>query len=232
MTENKNDGHDHFLRDESVTGNPRRESRASQLGELGDSICTLVGNARSGCNDSRNELMQQLRNYMRIVAASRMNSKFQSKFGESDVVQQSIAIAIEKFSDFRGGSEKELFAWVSQILRNEMLQQQRALMSGKRNLLREKPIEGENHSSTLRFGLADSQHTPQTNAIREEQVQSIESAIQKLPEDHQTVIRLRNLQQLSFSEIGLQMNRSENAATKLWYRALVQLRQALEKDNG
>lgn len=199
-----------------------------QLGVLGDSICTLVGQMRNGCSDSREELMQQLRSYMRVFAASRMNNKFQSKFGESDVVQQSIAVAIEKFDDFRGESEGELFAWVAQILRNEMSMQQRALLSHKRDLFREQLIETETGSGTFQIGVVDNRYTPQTNAIRNEQVVALASAMAKLPDDYREVIQLRNQEQLSFAKIGERMNRSENAVTKLWYRALIHLKRELE----
>lgn len=168
---------------------------------------------------------------MQIVSASKVNPKFQAKFGQSDVVQQSIAVAIEKFDDFRGHSEGELFTWVKQILRNEMLQQQRALLSDKRNMFREQPINVETQSGNYQLGVTDPQHTPKTNALRKEQAKAVEAAINKLPVDYRDVIRLRNQEQHSFAEIGRQMDRSENAVTKLWYRALIQLRSELEDDD-
>ena len=195
---------------------------------LGDSICSLMEKTRTGCSDAKSDLLQQLRSYLAIVASSRMNSKFQAKFDESDVVQQSIAVALQKFDDFRGRTEGELFVWAKTILKNEILQQQRAFLADKRNLFREQQIQHSDNSSSIQFGIEDNQLTPKTDAIQREQSDAVENAILQLPDEYQTVIRLRNSQQLTFAEIGKKLNKSENATTKLWFRALVRLRKELE----
>ena len=195
---------------------------------LGDSICSLMERTRSGCSNAKSDLLRQLGSYLAIVASSRMNPRFQAKFGESDVVQQSIAVALQKFDDFRGRTRSELFVWAKTILKNEILQQQRAFLADKRNMFREQQIQHSGNSSSIRFGIEDNKLTPKTNAIQREQSTAVENAILQLPDEYQTVIRLRNFQQLTFAEIGKKLNKSENAATKLWFRALVRLRRELE----
>ena len=69
--------------------------------------------------------------------------------------------------------------------------------------------------------------TPGTAAARKEQLALVASCLAKLPEDYQTVIRLRQWDQLPFREIARQMNRSEDACQKLWQRAITALKQAL-----
>lgn len=191
--------------------------------ELADSICLLVQSAREGCLKSQAKVMEQLGKYMAVIAAQKMNTAFQAKFGESDVVQQSIAVAIGKLDDFRGTSQGELFAWVRSIIHTQFLQNQRALLADKRNLFRERSIEPASSVRTLP-GIADRFATPGTHAIRLEYAAAVEKALNQLSEEHQTVIRLRNWDQLSFPEIADRMNRSPNAVTKLWYRALIDLR--------
>jgi RNA polymerase sigma-70 factor (ECF subfamily) len=221
---------DGAIRDEasSVESSIARSQCETDRDDLGESICTLINLARDGCGKSRGELLGKLRSYLSLVAYSNMNSKFQGKFGESDVVQQSIVIAMEKFGDFRGQTEGELLGWANRILRNEILQQQRALLSDKRNLFREKSLEDSGRSESFQIGVADHRLTPKTNAIAREQTLAIENAIGRLPKDYQEIIRLRNSEQLPFAEIGQRMNKSDNAVTKLWFRALVHLRKELE----
>lgn len=205
------------------------ESAERDEAALGDSICALIGQSQEGCSDSRDELLLQLKTYMEVIVKSRMNPKFQAKFGKSDIVQYSMAVAIEKFDDFQGHTKGELLNWVKAILENEIRQQQRALTAQKRDVFREQALDFKTHSGThLQMGVADRNWTPRTNAIQKEQAAAVESAIDSLPAEYQEVIRLRNQEQLPFSEIGQRMNRTENAATKLWYRALVQLRNKLE----
>lgn len=195
---------------------------------LEDSICSLVDSARNGCEKSQADLIKHLQSYMALVATKKMNPKFQAKFGESDIVQQSIAVAIEKFPDFGGSSKGELFAWVKAILQNQLLQNQRALLSDKRDMFREQRIQSTPSGHVLP-GFVDRYATPGSEAIRQEHTTCVEAALQNLPEEYRTVIRLRNWEQLSFPEIGKRMNRTANAATKLWYRALIELRKSLSQ---
>lgn len=203
--------------------------------ELGDSVCSLIVQAREGCQHSRNELVAQLRSYMALVARRKKDPAFQAKFGESDVVQQSILVASEKFEQFRGTTEQELRAWVNQILKNEFAQHQRALRAEKRDLFREQPIENATPDDTAKLPhvqLVDRQPTPGTGALQKENSEALERAMERLPAEYRKVIQLRNWEGKSFPEIGSLMNRSGNAVTKLWYRALIQLRRLLEEADG
>ena len=54
------------------------------------------------------------------------------------------------------------------------------------------------------------------------------NALQQLPQDYREVIVLRQLEELPFAEVARHMQRSAEAARKLWIRALAALRRALE----
>ncbi|MEM7456701.1 MAG: sigma-70 family RNA polymerase sigma factor [Planctomycetota bacterium] len=192
-----------------------------------DSIGLLIDRARTGCDSSREKLLDQLSSFMAHMAASRMNPAFQAKFGESDVVQQTLAVAIEKFEDFRGKSEGELLAWIKQILRNQILMNQRSLTSHKRDMFREQPIISPDSSIQPTHFPVDRHATPGTEAVRNEYSVAVRDALKLLPEDYRQVIQFRNWDKLSFPEIARRMNRSANAVTKLWYRALIELRKKL-----
>ena len=56
----------------------------------------------------------------------------------------------------------------------------------------------------------------------------LERALERLPEDYRQVIVLRYREGRSFDEIGKQMNRSADAAGKLWSRAMERLREECE----
>jgi RNA polymerase sigma factor (sigma-70 family) len=64
-------------------------------------------------------------------------------------------------------------------------------------------------------------------AVRREQSVLLAEALDNLPPDYREVIILRNLQGLSFPEVAQRMSRSVDSVTKLWARALVQLRRHL-----
>jgi RNA polymerase sigma-70 factor (ECF subfamily) len=64
--------------------------------------------------------------------------------------------------------------------------------------------------------------------MEQEQTEALQRALLKLPPDYRRVILLYNQEQLPFEEIGRLMNRSANAAEKLWARAVLRLEQVLE----
>lgn len=63
--------------------------------------------------------------------------------------------------------------------------------------------------------------------MRRENAALLADVLHRLPEDYQTVLRLRYWDGLTFTQIGAQLGRSAEAARKLWYRAVVMLQTEL-----
>ena len=208
-------------------------SNHEERSAIGDSICGLIQQARGGSTDARNQLLAQLRTYIALVAQRQKTPELQAKFGHSDLVQESMAMAVQKFDQFEGSCEAELLAWVKAILENEIKQARRSFRSDKRDVFRELPIHkqtiNQNESAHAPLQIPDRELTPRTFALQNEQELRIQAALNSLEEEHRQVIELRNWEKLSFRDIGQRMNRSENAANKLWYRALIALRKAMER---
>ena len=67
--------------------------------------------------------------------------------------------------------------------------------------------------------------------MRREQAVLLADALACLPADYREVFILRNLEQIPVDEIAVRMDRSPNAIRKLWGRAMVSLKQALEESS-
>jgi RNA polymerase sigma factor (sigma-70 family) len=65
-----------------------------------------------------------------------------------------------------------------------------------------------------------SQSTPSGHAMASEEQAQLEMALMQLPARYEQVIRLRNELKLSFSEVGIALGCSDDAAQKLWTRAI------------
>ena len=63
-----------------------------------------------------------------------------------------------------------------------------------------------------------------------ETFQHVHRALETLSEDHQSVIRLRYLEERDVAEVAAIMERSENAVRILYCRALKALKKALPDD--
>jgi RNA polymerase sigma-70 factor (ECF subfamily) len=55
-----------------------------------------------------------------------------------------------------------------------------------------------------------------------------DATLGKLPNDYREVIILRQLEDLSFADVALRMQRSEDSVKNLWVRALARMRLAME----
>ncbi len=194
------------------------------------SLSALIRQSQAGCGKSQNELFRQLQAYLAYVADTNVEAPLRRKLSPSDVVQQSFVRAVEQLPDYRGNTSLEFKGWLRQILINEIRQGRRVLAADKRDVRREMPLGGEASDQQPRE-LIDRYSTPAALALADEQAAAVRRILQRLPENYQTVIRLRNWEELSFEVIGARMNLSTSGAAKVWYRALVAVRQLYQQEH-
>jgi len=188
--------------------------------------------ARGADEVARGELLESCRRYLLAIAQSEMNKNLRAKVGSSDIVQETIIKAHAKFNTFRGGTKEELLGWLRQILLNDLADTRRAYQgTRKRAVDREAHLGGGSRVHPAVDVLQDSAPTPGAAAAMGEELARLRSELAKLTAENRQVIPLRNWQRLTFSEIGKRMNRSEEAARKLWARAITRLQTAMEVDD-
>lgn len=186
-----------------------------------DEFQQLIQHAQLGDPTAVGELLSRYRNYLLLIANEGVNREIQAKVAPSDLVQQTMISAQQNIGQFRGQSEDAFRAWIRQILKNDILDNERKYRKSKR-----RQVGRENSINDSLYGfpqLAGELRSPSSDAQLREQAVLLQQAISNLPDEYQTVIELRNWQEFSFAEIGKQMDRSEEAARKLWYRAVVKL---------
>ena len=190
------------------------------------SINSLVPLAKQGDKDAQNELLKQIYDIVINMARKQFGPDLQQRQNPSDIAQQTLTRMINGFENFRGESEEEFFGWLHAILRNEVHVIRRNQKLQKRDIGKE--VRGDTDSIGNAIEGVDQHPTPSTEAMANEKMELLQFALSRLPEDSATVIRLRNLEELSFNEIAQRMGRSYNAVAKLWQRAIVQLEKQLD----
>jgi RNA polymerase sigma-70 factor (ECF subfamily) len=189
----------------------------------------LLAAARAGSREALGQALETCRNYLLLVAGQQLDADLHAKGGASDLVQETFLEAQRDFARFQGTSEGELLAWLRQILLNNVANFTRRYRStGKRAVSREVAVQGGDSASAPGLALPDPLLTPSSQAVEREQAQALQKALQRLPDDYRQVIVLRYLEGRSFEEIGQLLNRSPDAARKLWSRAMERLRQEWE----
>ncbi|MEM9942648.1 MAG: sigma factor [Planctomycetota bacterium] len=102
-----------------------------------ESISILIPRFRAGDQDALEQLVIQVQQYLKLMAANNMDRTLQQKIGASDVVQRTLVRVVENFDQFRGGSGGEFRAWLKKIVSNEIKYLQRAYRAEKRDIKRE-----------------------------------------------------------------------------------------------
>jgi RNA polymerase sigma-70 factor (ECF subfamily) len=188
----------------------------------------LLAAAKSGASDAVGELIDGYRAYLLLIANQELDPAIRGKLGASDVVQETMLTAQYAIGDFRGSTHEELLGWLRGILLNDLLEAGRSYRgTAMRNVGREVPIDGDSRLNQPPIEVRTDQDTPSVGAAETELETVLYAAMSRLSEEHQQVLRLRNWQQLSFADIGAEMNRTADAARKLWSRAVMQLQREL-----
>jgi RNA polymerase sigma-70 factor (ECF subfamily) len=151
----------------------------------------------------------------------------------SDLVQETFLKAHRDFAQFAGSGERELAAWLRQILVRTLANQAKHHMARGRDQRRQESLDVllDRSSLAIQEQMADSIASPSSHAVRREQAVLLADAVAGLPADYREVFILRNLEQVPVDEIAARMGRSPNAVRKLWARAMVALKQAMEEDS-
>jgi RNA polymerase sigma-70 factor, ECF subfamily len=194
---------------------------------------SLMGKARAGDLSARGRLLELYRNYLRLVARSLIRPPLTVQLDASDVVQETFLKAHREFAQFAGSAERELVAWLRQILVRALANQAKHHRARGRDHRRQESLDVllDRSSLAIQHQLADSVASPSSHAVQREQSVLLADALARLPADYREVFILRNLEQVPVDEIALRMGRSPNAVRKLWGRAMVALKQAMEANS-
>ena len=194
-------------------------------------LARLLAEARTGSPAALGRALEACRAYLLTVAGQELDPALSAKAGASDLVQQTFLEAQRDFDQFQGTTEQDLLHWLRRVLLNNVANFARAYRStGKRDVGREIELEGGRSSADWRSALAGDAASPSGVVMHQEQLQALEQAIARLPEDYRRIIEYRYRQERSFDEIAQLMNCSANAACKLWSRAVERLEKELATD--
>ena len=115
----------------------------------------LLARAREGNPEALGELLHLYRNYLTVLATTQLDRRLRRRVNPSDLVQDAMLAAYCDFAKFRGGSERELLAWLRQILINCLRHVIETHVRAKmRDLRREISVEPLAQGSTARRAIS------------------------------------------------------------------------------
>jgi RNA polymerase sigma factor (sigma-70 family) len=169
------------------------------------------------------EVLEGMQPKLLAMARRLIGPDIQSKFGPSDVVQQTYLDAVRALPHVRPQQRGQLFAWVYTLLRNNYLDSRKGyLETDKRDVSRERQIGLDEDQAKREPG-------PLAKLMKEEELASILRAMRRLPSAHQQLLKWRFMDDLSYREIGTRVGRNEDAVRMTIVRIVNRLRQGLQE---
>jgi RNA polymerase sigma-70 factor (ECF subfamily) len=219
---------------------PMRDSDRHDMALETDGVDRLIAAARgdsADANQALGELLDQWRDYLLLLANHQLDSDLCPKAGASDLVQETLMEAQQGFERFEGRTAQEWVHWLRQILRHNVDNfVRRYKRTAKRNVAREVQLEQLLQSDEYCMGaheweLADGMSTPSSIVAAREEAEAVRRALAQLPAAYRAVIELRYQHGCGFEDIGRQLDRSADAARKMWFRAIGRLTKQLNSNH-
>jgi RNA polymerase sigma-70 factor (ECF subfamily) len=163
----------------------------------------LIQLAKAGDQLALGQLLQNYRNYLRLLARLRIKKHWRARFDASDVVQDSLLKAFRAFESFRGHTEDDLLLWLRGILVNSLCDVgRRSERSNYRSVeLKKSLIDKLNDSSVMLGQRLVDHYTPSKSALEHEQSVQVANVLEAMPAKYRDVIILRHLDELRFPRL-------------------------------
>lgn len=182
-----------------------------------------IAAARCGDRSALAQALMSFRDYLLLVANEELEQSLKAKEGASDLVQETFLRAQRGIGSFQGRTAAEWRNWLRSILLHHLANTRREFKAtAKRTLQREVSIQ-----KCPQVAASIGEGTPSRELSRLERARALDEAILRLPEHYREVVVWRHRERLAFGEIGRRRGISEEAARKLWKRALSHLRKEL-----
>jgi RNA polymerase sigma-70 factor (ECF subfamily) len=192
----------------------------------------LLSRAARGDRHARAELMDRHRDRLRRMVAIRLDRRLLSRFDPSDVVQETLAEAAQKLSDYVRERPVPFYPWLRRMAWENLVRlHEQHLKAGRRSVIREeRSLTGLPDESVVQLAdcLAASVPGPDRRVIAAEIKTRVLNALAELTELDREILVLRYLEQLSGREIAAILQINEAAARQRHARALERLTRKVE----
>ena len=194
----------------------------------------LVDRVARGEVAARGLLLERYRRRLRQMIAVRLDRRLAARVDPSDVLQESLAEADRKLSDYARRRPLPFYPWLRQIAWERLAQvHRRHLRVQARTVRREEPAAwplSDASSGLLAERLAARSESPSARLGRDEQRARVRTALTQLNEPDREVLVLRYLEDLPVREIAAVLGVTESAVKMRQLRALQRLRDLLDDD--
>ena len=194
----------------------------------------LLERTARGDAAARQDLLGRHRDRLRRMVAVRLDPRLAPRVDPSDIVQESLAEAHQRLSEYLRDRPLPFYAWLRQFAWERIAKQyERHIKAQRRSVTREEapPLPDESVVQ-LAQRLIASGTSPSRRLLREELRDRVRVALGCLKPLDREMLVLRYLEGLSNSEAAAVLGLSESTAGMRHLRALERLRASLGDEHG
>jgi RNA polymerase sigma-70 factor, ECF subfamily len=194
----------------------------------------LLGRAAAGETAARELLLARHRGRLRHAIALRLDRRLAARVDASDIVQEAMADAASKFSDYLRHQPLPFYPWLRQLALERLIEMHRRhIQAQKRSVIREAsqslPLTDES-TVELADRLLAAGGTPLGEILRDELRRRVQEVLARLSSRDREVLVLRHLEQLSTRETAAVLRVAEGAVKTRHLRALRRFRDLMVGD--
>ncbi len=193
----------------------------------------LLDKAKAGQPQALGELLQSCREQLLRIVKFRMDPRLRTRLDADDVVQDAFIEATQRFEDYARNQEMPFFLWIRFITVQKLFQMHRRHLGAQaRDANREISIYAKPQphatSAMLAAHLLGKQTSPSMAAVRAEQTERVERALNSMSEMDREILALRRFERLKNDEVAELLNLSRTAASNRYIRALERLQKEMK----
>jgi RNA polymerase sigma-70 factor (subfamily 1) len=196
-----------------------------QLEQLTDEA--LVGRIRDGDQAALQALSVRLAARWEGRIGRRLAPGIRRKVAVSDILQEASIVAVERVADFQDRGDGSFARWFARIVELKIKEAVRRYAGTQR---RDVGREITERRLPISHAVAATTPTPSQMMAGEELKDAVRRALNQLPEDHRRVLRLLQDEGRTMDQAARAMDRSKEATRKLYARALLRLKQLLDRE--
>ena len=184
----------------------------------------------SSSTDTDNHVLEEVRAYLETLTFIQIDPRLRSKFGLSDVVQNTLVKAWGDLERIRGLDPDGRKRWLRRMLVNTTLDEIEHWRTKGRDALRDQSLEAaaEESSCRLQSWLAAEDTSPSGRLAAEEDKERLLEALSQLPEREREALILQQYHGWKLAQIAEHLGCGTNAVAGLQARGRARLRELLE----
>jgi RNA polymerase sigma-70 factor (ECF subfamily) len=194
----------------------------------------LLTRVARGDAAARDRLLARHRQRLRDMVALRLDSRLSARVDPSDIVQEALADADRKLTEYIERRPLPFYPWLRQLALERLAQINRwHVRTGKRSVRREEPPGWplpDESALLLADRLAGHGSSPSTRLQRDELRGRVQAALALLAERDREVLVLRYLEHLSTRDIAAVLGLTDAGVKTRQLRAVQRLRSLLGDD--